>query len=279
MDALAVRALHPAAGVTTDALATVSFGAYSDAGPQRQDNEDACLVLPASETFQAHMAVVADGLGGHLAGEVASRLVVDTLAETTRSLPMQRPERWLRQAFHAANLAVYDHARENPDAFNLQSTATALLLSADQVSIGHVGDCRAYRVRNGTAEVFTTDHTRAMEMTRLRIITPEQARWHPARSQLTRSLGAEVMVHVDVARQSLQVGDTWVVCSDGVWSEVSRVDIADAVAGAHPEAAAQALARVAVDREASDNVTVVVARVERLPDTVAERGRRWLPWR
>ena len=276
---MAVRALHPAAGVSAEAVATVAFGAFTDAGPTRDGNEDACLVLPSAPRFDAHLAVVADGLGGHLAGEVASRLVVDTLAETTRSMALQRPEKWLRSAFHAANLAVYDHAREHPDAFNLQSTATALLFAADQLTIGHVGDCRAYRVRDGAAELFTTDHTRAMEMMRLRIITPEQARWHPARSQLTRSLGAEVMVHVDVARQPLQVGDTWVVCSDGVWSEVSRVDIAEAVGGVEPEQAARRLAGIAMDREASDNVTVVVARVERLPEVAGERGRRWLPWR
>lgn len=279
MDALAVRALHPAAGVSAETVATVVFGAFTDAGPTRDGNEDACLVLPAAGPFDAHLLAVADGLGGHLAGEVASRLVVDTLAETTRSQPLQRPERWLRQAFHAANLAVYDHARENPEAFNLQSTATALLIQADQLTIGHVGDCRAYRVREGTAELFTTDHTRAMEMMRLRIITPEQAKWHPARSQLTRSLGAEVMVHVDVARQPLRAGDIWVVCCDGVWNEVSRVEIAEAVEGVHPEEGARRLAGVAVDREASDNVTVVVARVERLPDVVPDRGRRWLPWR
>ena len=279
MDALAVRALLPAAGMSAETVATLDFGAYTDAGPSRDGNEDACLVLPAAPHFGAHLLAVADGLGGHEAGEVASRLVVDTLEETTRSLALQRPERWLRQAFHAANLAVYDHARENPEAFNLQSTATAMLVAGDQVVIAHVGDCRAYRVREGEAELFTTDHTRAMEMMRLRIITPEQARSHPARSQLTRSLGAEVMIHVDVSRQPLRAGDTWVICSDGVWSEVSRVEVAEAVDGAGSEEAARRLAGVAVAREASDNVTVVVARVVHLPNAVAERGRRWLPWR
>lgn len=280
VDALAFRALHPVAGVTGQTTATVSLGAFSDAGPTRDNNEDACLVLPAVSGFDAHLLAVADGLGGHLAGEVASRLVVETLAESARSLAMQRPERWLRQAFHAANLAVYDHAREHPEAFNLQSTATALLVAGDQAVIGHVGDCRAYRVRDGVAELFTTDHTRAMEMLRLRIITPEQARWHPARSQLTRSLGAEVMVHVEVTKQPLRNGDTWVLCSDGVWSEVSSQEIAEAVDGVDPQAAARRLAGVAADREASDNVTVVVVRVERLPEQAAERGgRRWLPWR
>ncbi|GAC1337281.1 MAG: hypothetical protein NVSMB29_01360 [Candidatus Dormibacteria bacterium] len=278
MDALAVRVPQPAVQVSADAVATVAFGAYTDAGPMRDGNEDACLVLPAAAPFPAHLLAVADGLGGHLAGEVASRLVVETLADTTRELSLQRPERWLRQAFHAANLAVYDHARDHPEAFNLQSTATALLIEAGQVTIGHVGDCRAYRVRDGVAEVFTTDHTRAMDMLRLRIITPEQAQGHPARSQLTRSLGAEIMVHVDVSRQPLQVGDTWVVCSDGVWSEVSRAEIVEAVADVHPDEGARRLAGFAVDREASDNVTVTVARIERLPDAVAERGRRWLPW-
>ncbi|MBV8527787.1 MAG: serine/threonine-protein phosphatase, partial [Candidatus Dormibacteraeota bacterium] len=190
-----------------------------------------------------------------------------------------RLDRWLRQALHEANLAVYDHSRSDPDVFGCQSTASALLFREDSCVIAHAGDCRVYRIRGDAVEQRTTDHTRAAEMVRLRILTPEQALHHPARSQLTRSLGAEVMVHVDVVRDTLRQGDVYVVCSDGLWNEVSRAEVAAAVREAAPAEAAEELLDLALNREASDNVTVVVVRIDSVEPASAERSRRWLPWR
>ena len=249
----------------------------TDAGPNRPHNEDACLAVePLGDSFPAHLFAVADGLGGHLSGDVASRLVIETLQQEAQSNRLDRPERWLRQALSSANLAIHHYAHDHPESFNLQSTATALVLHGDQAVIGHVGDCRAYLVRDGAIELCTTDHTRAMEMLRLRLITPEQAVDHPARSQLTRSLGAELFVQVDVARRPVRPGDTWVICSDGLWSEVPRTEICDVVQRLEPEAASERLVQIACDRAAPDNVTVAVVRVERpamaLPPV---RRRRW----
>lgn len=225
-----------------------------------------------------HLFAVADGLGGHAAGEVASRIAMETMGGLRYA---ERPERWLRQAFNAANLAIWNHAHANPDDFNLQSTATAILVLGEEAIIAHVGDCRAYLVRDGAAEQCTVDHTRAMEMLRLRIITPQQAVRHPARSQLTRSLGAELLLNVDVTRRRLRADDILVLCSDGLWSELSREEIADTVGAAiAPEVAADALIHIALARQAADNVSVVVIRVDGpLEAPVPARGRRWLPWR
>src|SRR5579863_4469537 len=199
---------HPA-----PAAAAVVAATCTDTGPTRGHNEDAVLALaPRPDGTGLHLVAVADGLGGHAAGEVASRIVVDTIAAHAPEWRSERPERWLRRVFTTANLALHDHALANPDAFNLQSTATALALHGDEVVIGHVGDCRAYLVRGDDIELWTTDHTRAMEMLRLRLITPEQAADHPARNQLTRSLGAELMMSVDIARCGARPRDTWVVC-------------------------------------------------------------------
>lgn len=258
---------------------SVTFGAASDPGPHRQVNEDAWTALTASAAFPAHLFAVADGLGGYAAGEVASRIVIDHLREVARTTRLDRPDRWLRHALHTANLAVYDHSRVDGDAFGCQSTASVLLLHDDTCVIAHVGDCRVYRVRDGTIEQRTTDHTRAAEMLRLRILTPEQALHHPARSQLTRSLGAEVMVHADIARATARAGDVYVACSDGLWNEVSRGEVADTVQRLPPSEAAPELLRIALQREASDNVTVVVVRIEHVEHQAAERPRRWLPWR
>ncbi|MHB8717668.1 MAG: PP2C family protein-serine/threonine phosphatase [Candidatus Dormibacteria bacterium] len=257
-----------------DGVAVVA-ATCSDTGPRREHNEDAVLaLLPADEAGGLHLVAVADGLGGHAAGEVASRLVVDTIAAHAPQWASERPERWLRRVFTAANLALHDYALANPDAFNLQSTATALTLHGNEAVIGHVGDCRAYRIRDGDIELMTTDHTRATEMLRLRLITPEQAVDHPARNQLTRSLGAELMMSVDVVRCDVAPGDTWVVCSDGLWSEVARPEIAAAVTSLEPAAAAQHLVGTACDRDAPDNVSVAILRIDALAPAL-ERPRRW----
>jgi len=258
---------------TTDLVSALR----TDAGPNRPHNEDACLAVePLGDFFPAHLFAVADGLGGHMAGDVASRLVIETLQQEAQSSRLERPERWLRQALGSANLAIHHYAHEHPEAFNLQSTVTALVLHGDQAVIGHVGDCRAYLVRDGAIELCTTDHTRAMEMLRLRIITPEQAVDHPARSQLTRSLGAELFLQVDITRRPVRPGDTWVLCSDGLWSEVPRTEICDTVQELPPEAAADRLVQIACDRAAPDNVTVAVVRVKRpAPSLPVPRRRRW----
>ncbi|MGD0834410.1 MAG: protein phosphatase 2C domain-containing protein [Candidatus Dormibacteria bacterium] len=265
----------------TDAVTAVPLvraAGRTDQGPNRENNEDAVLVRSeAAAGF--HLFAVADGLGGHRAGEVASRMVMETLAEGRPSA--DRPERWLRQAFNAANLAIWNHSQSHPEAFNLQSTATALILTGPDAVIGHVGDCRVYLLRDGVITQCTSDHTQAMEMLRMRIITAEQAVRHPARNQLTRSLGAELFLNVDVSRRRVLQGDVFVLCSDGLWSEVTRDEIAIAAeAEADPDAVASSLIRIAVDRGAADNVSVVVVRVagpvEAPPVT---HGRRWLPWR
>lgn len=263
-----------------DDRAVIVIAHRTDTGPIRELNEDAILSLtPEANVLGVHLVAIADGLGGHAAGEVASRLVIDALAQAAATPSGDRPERWLRRAFTAANLALHDHALSHPEAFNLQSTATALVLHGDQAYIGHVGDCRAYLVREGEIELCTTDHTRAMEMMRLRLITPEQAITHPARNQLTRSLGAELMMAVDIIRQPLRAGDTWVLCSDGLWSEISREDIAEVVSTLDPAAAADQLVQTACDRSAPDNVSVAIVKVERAAPAAANRNRRWFSFR
>src|SRR5487761_1450787 len=226
--------------------------ARTDAGPSRANNEDAVLAR-LDHAPGVHLFAVADGLGGHAAGEVASRIAMETMGGLRYA---ERPERWLRQAFNAANLAIWNHAHANPDDFNLQSTATAILVLGEEAIIAHVGDCRAYLVRDGAAEQCTVDHTRAMEMLRLRI-------------------------NVDVTRRRLRADVILVLCSDGLWSELSREEIADTVGAAiAPEVAADALIHIALARQAADNVSVVVIRVDGpLEAPVPARGRRWLPWR
>jgi PPM family protein phosphatase len=252
--------------------------ALTHTGPRREQNEDAVIIRTALTDDDLHVAAVADGLGGHLAGEVASRLAIDAIARRPLSAS-ERPERWLRQTLNAANLDIWHYGQDHPEAFNLQSTATVLLIDGQNAVVGHVGDCRVYVIHEGEIEQWTADHTRAMEMLQLRIITPEQARTHPARSQLTRSLGAELLVSIDVSRRLLVQGDTYVLCSDGLWSEIGRDEIKQIVRGNTVEHAAQTLLDTAIARDAADNISVAVVRITGEVSPAPASSRSWLPWR
>ena len=147
------------------------------------------------------------------------------------------------------------------------STLTALALAGREAVIAHIGDSRAYLVRSGQASQLTADHSRVGEMLRMRLITAEQAARHPARSMLTRSLGTEPMVQIDLVRQAAELGDVFVLCSDGLWDSVARGEIAQLAGGGGedeartPAAAAASLIELALKRDAPDNVTVAVIRL------------------
>jgi protein phosphatase len=226
----------------------------------RDDNEDFVgAFAPADWEERGAVFVVADGMGGHAAGEVASRIAVETVLQEWLSGSVVRPANALRSAARAANTAVFAASMDR-DHHGMGTTLVALALAGGEASIVNVGDSRAYHVRAGTCTQLTADHSRVGEMLRMRLITPEQAAHHPARSQLTRSLGGEPAVQVDLVHKEIAVGDTFVLCSDGVWDLVSRADIASAVRASAADAAEE-LIDSALERGAPDNVTVVVARV------------------
>jgi protein phosphatase len=155
------------------------------------------------------------------------------------------------------------------------TTLTALTMAGREAIIGHVGDSRAYRVRKGDCAQLTADHSRVGEMLRMKMITPEQAVNHPARSMLTRSLGAEMTVQVDLVREPIETGDVFVLCSDGLWDVVPRADIAAVAAESRlAHEAADRLVELALRRGSADNVTCVVVRVSSDAPIPAAGGRR-----
>jgi protein phosphatase len=252
-------------------LAKLAWGLRSHCGPVREQNEDyaAALVSTAPDDAwdRSPLFVVADGMGGHAAGEVASRTaVVSVVGAWTSDAPIGSAK-GLRAAVRAANLAVID-AAEEPGRHGMGTTLTALTLSGREASIAHVGDSRAYLIRGDSCIQVTVDHSRAGDMLRMKLITAEQAANHPARSQLTRSLGSDPLVQVDVYRQSIEQGDTWVLCSDGLWDVVGSRDIVDTIGAigrdrdiATAGDAAQQLVDLAIERRTLDNVSAVVVRV------------------
>jgi len=180
----------------------------TDTGRQRSANEDSVFV-------HAPLFVIADGMGGARAGEVASKTVVDAF---NRPLPEVPPERVLRETIEGANRTVYSLARKDPNLSGMGTTTTAAILDAgaDEVAIGHVGDSRAYRLRRGKLERLTRDHSLVEEMRRKGQLTEAQASDHPQRSIITRSVGPEPEVDVDLQTVPAQAGDVFLLCSDGL---------------------------------------------------------------
>jgi protein phosphatase len=251
-------------------LSVLAWGLCSDPGPIREHNEDyaAAFALTTPDDAWDHSPVfaVADGMGGHAAGEVASRTAVEALLATWTGGPQSAISPALRSATRAANVAVFDAAME-PGHRGMGTTLTAAALNGHEVAIAHVGDSRAYLVRDDQCDQLTTDHSRVGEMLRMKLITAEQAAVHPARSQLTRSLGGDPTVQVELTRHDLRRGDVLILCSDGLWDVISRSDLVEetellqAAEVATPAELAARLVTTAVKREATDNVTALVVHV------------------
>ncbi|HYM82549.1 MAG TPA: protein phosphatase 2C domain-containing protein [Candidatus Dormibacteraeota bacterium] len=228
---------------------------------------------------------VADGLGGHAHGELASAtavsLLIERLADETE---VDRLASTLRESFDQANLALIEGRLrrsagqcegldppagrgESDDGRPLsarilgaQTTLTALVLAGGRGHLAHVGDCRAFRLRDGTLELLTTDHTQAMELVRMRLIRAEQAARHPGRHLLTRSLGGDVVLRVDVRAPEPAAGDAYLLASDGLWSAVTAVEVREALEG-DLGAGLEALLSSALERGGDDNASVIAVRV------------------
>jgi len=265
-------------------FAKLAFAMRSDPGDVRPHNEDFCAAyvptIPDDAWEHGPVFVVADGLGGHAAGEVASRLAAETVVHGWRKTKSPAPKPALRDVVRAANTAVYDASLESGRR-GMGTTVTALTLNGHEAVIAHVGDSRAYLVRKGTCRQLTADHSRVGEMLRMKLISPEQAANHPARSQLTRSLGGDPTVQVDVVTTDVAEDDTLILCSDGLWDSVGRQELADIAGRIGGDTvptlveAADTLVDLALKRNAPDNVTVVVVRVTSsrpIPPTGTRRG-------
>jgi serine/threonine protein phosphatase PrpC len=266
-------------------LAKFRWAMYSDPGEVREHNEDFAGVYapttPDDSWDRGPLFVVADGLGGHAAGEVASRLAVEAALSSWTAASPGPPQQALRSALRSANVAVFDAALETGRR-GMGTTVVALTLAGREAVVGHVGDSRAYVVRADRCTQLTTDHSRVAEMVRMRLISPEMAASHPGRSMLTRSLGADPMVQIDLARHPIETGDVLVLCSDGLWDVVNRAELVEAAAALGtdamptPPAAARHLIDLALKRGAPDNATVVLVQVTSAQPIPAAGGKRSL---
>lgn len=245
----------------------VEFAQLSDTGRTREHNEDFCgHVEPASSAqAQSHgwLFEVADGVGGQELGEVASRAAVESLTGNfRRSAGGESHLTLLRRLVQAANHEVYERGRSaSPGGIAMATTVVACGLRYDQAVVAHVGDSRCYLIRHGEAMLLTRDHTVVGEQVRLGLLSTREAQ-SANRHLPRRSLGSDLFVNVDTSNHGLVPGDVLVLCSDGLHSSVSEVDLIDVLhKDRELEVVAHELVALANQRDGGDNITVQLVRV------------------
>ncbi len=235
----------------------------SDAGRKRRRNEDSFVVDPP-------FFVVADGMGGAQAGEVASRLAAGAFRDFREADELDDEER-VAATVQEANRRIYERARDDADASGMGTTVTAALLGDETIVLGHVGDSRAYRIRGGKLEQLTDDHSLVAELVRTGRLTPEEADVHPQRSVITRALGTDPDVDVDTFVVAPEPGDVYLLCSDGLTTMVPGPEILRIV-GEHSSLAkaGRALVKAANRSGGEDNITVVLFSIAGEPEAASE---------
>jgi serine/threonine protein phosphatase PrpC len=244
------------------ALGIVEQVGRTDVGRQRTANEDSLVLRPP-------FFAVADGMGGARAGEVASAIAAEAFEGA--SAVGEAAEAQLAQLLRDANRRIYDLAVTDESHRGMGTTLTAAKVHDEEVSLAHVGDSRAYRMRDGRLEQITRDHSLVAELERSGQITPEAAEHHPQRSIITRALGPEPEVEVDTCTLSARDGDLFLLCSDGLTSMISDDEVAAILrTSATLDEAADALIKAANQSGGKDNITVVLFRIGELGDAVPE---------
>lgn len=253
----------------------------SDVGLARSHNED-CFGIDAEN----RLAVVADGMGGHSHGEVASRIAVQSIHDTVSKTAHQEDSsvdgngsknevqsRVLAEAMRRAHQQVLGAIREDGSLYGMGTTVVGFLLQGDKAVVAHVGDSRAYRVHQDRLELLTQDHTWVNEQVVAGFLSAEQARVHPLKNVITRALGGESDVIVDTREFAVEEGDLYLLCSDGLTTMLNDGDIHSAVdLEAGLESTCRSLVQAANSRGGLDNVTVVLVAIEKSHETGLEAG-------
>jgi protein phosphatase len=244
----------------------------TDVGCQREVNEDCGrFTQPGDSELLARkglLLIVADGMGGHSAGEVASNLAVDCISRTYYDHPRD-PRSALIEAFHEANRQIFETAQSDEALRGMGTTCTALVLQDGSALAAHVGDSRLYLVRDGQIYLMTEDHSAVMEMVKRGLISLEAARRHPDKNIILRALGSQPEVEVSTWEQPFPVreGDAFLLCSDGLYDLVEDAEIKEAVLSTTPLSACENLIALAKQRGGHDNVTVGIVSLRSGGDT------------
>ena len=246
----------------------ITIGTASDPGKKRKENQD-FHAFRNPEEGSSHkkgiLLALADGMGGHSGGSVASQTTINALMETYYSDPSTRITESLKQAFLKANEKVIEKGTNDLDLHGLGSTLTAVVLKDDKMYYGHVGDSRGYIIYEHKIKQFTEDHSYVASLLKAGIINEEEASNHPQGNIITRAIGAEENLKVDLAPepQKLKNDQYILLCCDGLYRVVSNGEMKDAVyQHKDPETISSKLVEMANARGGPDNITVLIARVD-----------------
>jgi protein phosphatase len=273
--------------------------AQSHAGMTGKNNEDRYAItsfqLSEDDPTPVLFAVVADGIGGHRAGEVAAELAVNHISQAIAESNVQRPKKIIERAIHEASDAIAEHAASTPDQQGMGATCACILVIGDKLYTATVGDSRIYLLREGRIQQLSTDHTWVQEAIEKNILTPEQARDHPNVHVIRRYLGSPDPPEVDFrlrmydseadalaeGNQGTQIrsNDTLLICSDGLTDLVWNDEIAEIIRSkSNLKAAAQGLIDTANRRGGHDNTTIVLVNVPRELKLTVPKKTNWRPW-
>jgi len=236
----------------------------SDVGRHRERNEDSYLLFPPIDEHDAALYVVADGMGGHVAGEVASSIAVNTIGSYFRKNVAGTIVDRIREAVEASSIDIYETGQMSGRQ-GMGSTVVCVVIQGERLVSAHVGDSRVYRLRRGEIERITHDHSWVQAQVDSGVLTPEQAETFEARNIITRALGVEPTVEVETKEFEILVGDHYILCSDGLHGLVKDQEIAEHVIGTSPEEACDRLIALANDRGGPDNVTAIVIEIVEEP--------------
>jgi protein phosphatase len=245
----------------------VKHAAVSDLGMRRSNNQDALAVVvtddAATWATRGHLLMVADGMGAHAAGELASKIAVDNIPHTYFKLRDLYPPAALRQAIRDANLTIYTKGQSSIGFQGMGTTCSCLVLLPQGALVAHIGDSRVYRLRGQTLEQLTFDHSLVWEMAAAGQMTEKDVPAYIPKNVITRSLGPHPTVHVDLeGPYGAAAGDIFLLCSDGLSGQISDEEIGAILQSLPPDEAAEALVDLANFRGGPDNISVAIARVE-----------------
>jgi len=261
----------------------VEFAALSDVGFRRRNNQDAYAVLLSQTVdewdLRGHLFLVADGMGGHAVGELASKIASDTIPHAYSKMVDVPVTRALRSAVEQGNAAIFERAELNAEFSRMGTTCTTLVLAPEGAVLGHVGDSRCYRIRQGHIEQLTFDHSLQWELLRQGRMSAEEIFRTEPRNVITRSLGPQPRVDVDIeGPYAVEPGDVYVLCSDGLTGHVGDPEIGAIAGTLPPTEACRMLVNLADVRGGADNITALIVRVglaPTQPEPLAEQPRIW----
>ncbi len=226
-----------------------SVASRTDVGRVRKNNQDAIIL-------GFGLAGVADGMGGHNGGEIASGETRDRLL---REIKDKRPDRkLLEETVKKINLEIWERQEKDASLTGMGTTLTLLWPSDSEMLIAQIGDSRAYLIRDGIMRQITSDHSLVGDMVRRGVLTEEQAACHPMRNYITRAIGTDDAVEVDLYSEERRIGDRWLVCSDGLYGQMSRMILQELASAENLEEAADRLLQTALDNGGKDNISLVL---------------------